>query len=294
MLSREVASSMRGRALEATVTPFGFREALRHKGQEPPQSERLTKSQQSRLDAALITYLCEGGFPEAQGLETRSRLTLLRSYVDVVLLRDVIERHNIAQPQVLRWLVQQLLANAAGGFSINKFHGDLRSRGVSVGKETLYQLLDHLEDAFLLHSVSLASDSVRRQQVNPRKVYPVDTGLMALYDTSGKTNLGHALETAVLHALLRSGAEVGYVLTTHSYEVDFYARLPDGEQWLVQVCLDVSDSDTLHREIRALNDAGSMWPNAKKHLISLNAPATLGLPDDITHHPASHWFLRMP
>ena len=292
LLSREVATSMRGRALEAVVAPFSLREALRHAGQEPRQSpDRLPKAAQSQLDAALERYLAEGGFPEAQGLDARSRTELLRSYVDVVLLRDVLERHNLSQPQVLRWLVQQLLGNAAGGFSINKFHADLRSRGVPVAKETLHQMLAHLEDAFLLHSVALATDSVRRQQVNPRKVYPVDTGLMALFDKSGKPNTGHALETAVLHALLQRGAQVGYVLTPGGFEVDFCALLPDGEQWLVQVCLDIGDAATLQREVRALQDAQALWPGARCLLVAQFMPPVVDLAPGIELHRASHWLL---
>lgn len=293
LLSREVATSMRGRALEATVTPFSFREALRHAGREPGKPpSRLTKAEQSQLDHDLGAYLQQGGFAEAQGLDTRSRSELLRSYVDVVLLRDVMERHNLSQPQVLRWLVQQLLGNAAGSFSINKFHADLRSRGVPVAKDTLHQMLAHLEDAFLLHSVALATDSIRRQQVNPRKVYPVDTGLIALFDRSGKPNTGHALEVAVLHTLLRSGAQVGYVLTPAGYEVDFHAALPSGEQWLVQVCLDLGDSATLQREVRALQDARQQWPQARCLLVAQQVPPTVALPPGIELHRASHWLLE--
>jgi uncharacterized protein len=102
-----------------------------------------------------------------------------------VLLRDVVERHNVSQPQVLRWLVQQLLGNAAGAFSINKFFNDLKSRGVAVGKERLHEYLAHLEDTFLVTSISIATDSERRRQINARKIYPADTGLMALFDPSG-------------------------------------------------------------------------------------------------------------
>ncbi|MFD2377569.1 DUF4143 domain-containing protein [Ottowia pentelensis] len=233
-----------------------------------------------------------GGFAEAQGLDTRSRSELLRSYVDGVLLRDVMERHNLSQPQVLRWLVQQLLGNAAGAFSINKFHADLRSRGVPVAKDTLHQMLAHLEDAFLLHSVALATDSIRRQQVNPRKVYPVDTGLIALFDRSGKPNTGHALEVAVLHTLLRSGAQVGYVLTPAGCEVDFHAALPSGEQWLVQVCLDLGDSATLQREVHALQDARQQWPQARCLLVAQQVPPTVALPPGIELHRASHWLLE--
>jgi predicted AAA+ superfamily ATPase len=293
LLSREVATSMRGRALEAVVTPFSFREALRHAGREPSRSaNRLTKAEHSQLTHDLAEYLRVGGFPEAQGMDTRTRHELLRNYVDVVLLRDVMERHNLSQPQILRWLVQQLLGNAAGAFSIHKFFSDLRSRGTAVGKDTLHQMLAHLEDAFLLSTVGLATDSARRRQVNPRKVYPVDTGLMALFDLSGQPNVGHALETAVLHELHRRGAAVDYVLTPGGFEVDFCARWPEGHVWLVQVCADLSDASTLARELRALEDARASWPQARKMLVALYTPAVANLPPGIELHRATSWLLE--
>ena len=291
LLSREVATSMRGRAMEAVVSPFCFREMLRHAGREPQKpTDRLTKAERSQLDKDLLGYLSHGGFPEAQGLDTRNRFELLRTYVDVVLLRDVVERHNLSQPQVLHWMVRQLLGNAAGSFSINKFHADLKSRGVAVGKDTLHSYLAHLEDAFLLSSLDLATDSERRRQVNPRKVYPVDTGLMALFDRSGKANVGHALETSVLHELLRRGAEVNYVRTLGGFEVDFYARAPDGDEVLIQVCVDLDNPDTLAREVRALQDAAAAWPNASLQLISFNQPKGM-LPPEIQLYLASDWLL---
>jgi len=234
LLSREVATSMRGRAMEAVVSPFSFREALRHAGREPAKPvDRMTKAERSQLASDLANYLAVGGFPEAQGLDTRNRFELLRSYVDVVLLRDVIERHNLSQPKVLHWMVRQLLGNAAGSFSINKFHADLKSRGVVVGKDTLHSYLAHLEDAFLLRSLDLATDSERRREVNPRKVYPVDTCLLAMYDRLGKANIGHALETAVLHELQRRGNQLNYVHTPAGYEVDFLARDTAGQEVLI-------------------------------------------------------------
>lgn len=293
LLSREVATSMRGRAMEAVVFPFSLREALRHAGREPQKpTDRLTKAERSQLDKDVLDYLVHGGFPEAQGLDTRNRLELLRTYVDVVLLRDVVERHNLSQPQVLHWMVRQLLGNAAGSFSINKFYADLKSRGVAVGKDTLHSYLAHLEDAFLLSSLDLATDSERRRQVNPRKVYPVDTGLMALFDRSGKANVGHALETVVLHELQRRGAQVHYVLTPAGFEVDFYARGLNAEEALIQVCADLDSPDTLAREVRALQDAATTWPNASLQLVVLNRPKAL-LPPEIQLHTASDWLLKL-
>lgn len=292
LLSREVATSMRGRAMEAVVAPFSFREVLRHAGNEPQKmADRLTKAERSQLDKDLLDYLAHGGFPEAQGLDTRNRMELLRTYVDVVLLRDVVERHNLSQPQVLHWMVRQLLGNAAGSFSINKFHADLKSRGVAVGKDTLHSYLAHLEDAFLLVNIDVATDSERRKQVNPRKVYPVDTGLMALFDRSGKANVGHALETVVLHELQRCGAQVNYVRTPGGFEVDFYARGLNGNEALIQVCADLDSPDTLAREVRALQDAAIIWPNASLQLITLTRPTGI-LPPEIQLHAACDWLLR--
>jgi hypothetical protein len=291
LLSREVASSMRGRAMEAIVTPFSFREALRHAGKEPQKPvDRLTKAERSRLDKDLLEYLLQGGFPEAQGLDGRNRTELLRTYVDVVLLRDVVERYNITQPQVLRWMVRQLLANTAGTFSISKFYSDIKSRGVAVGKDTLYSYLAFLEDAFLLHSLEVVSDSERRRQVNPRKVYPVDTGLMSLYERTGKINLGHALETAVFHELQRRGASTGYVRTPRGFEVDFHARTVGGEM-LVQVCADLDDPETRDREVRALLDARIEFPRAELVLVALNRPAVVEISGEIKLVDAAEWLL---
>lgn len=292
LLSREVATSMRGRAMEAVVCPFSFREMLRHAGREPVKPvDRFTKAERSQLGKDLQDYLAHGGFPEAQGLDPRNRIELLRTYVDVVLLRDVVERHNLSQPQVLHWMVRQLLGNAAGSFSINKFHADLKSRGVAVGKDTLHSYLAHLEDAFLLSSLDLATDSERRRQVNPRKVYPVDTGLMALFDLSGKANVGHALETAVWQELRRRGKQVNYVRTPAGFEVDFYARGVTGAETLIQVCADLDNPITLDREIRALQDAAQTWPNAALQIIALNPPKVDALPPRIQLHPATDWLL---
>jgi predicted AAA+ superfamily ATPase len=293
MLSPEVATSMRGRAMEAVVSPFSFREILRHAGREPQKpGARFTKAERSQLTRDLLDYPAHGGFPEAQGLDSRNRSELLRTYVDVLLLRDVLERHNLSQPQVLHWMVRQLLGNAAGAFSINKFHADLKSRGVAVGKDTLHAYLAHLEDAFLFSSLDLASDSKRRRQVNPRKVYPVDTGLMALFSRPGETNVGHALETTVLRELQRRGEQVHYVRTEAGFEVDYYARGLTGREALIQVCADLDSPETLARELRALQDAAADWPEATLQIVTLSAPKGGTLPPEIELHLASDWLLQ--
>jgi predicted AAA+ superfamily ATPase len=292
LLSREVATSMRGRAMEALVHPFSFREYLRHHGQEPVlKLDRLPKAARSGLNKNLRQYLLCGGFPEAQEVELRDRVELLRGYVDTALIRDVIERHAVSHPVALRWMVRHLLGNAGGSFSVAKFLGDLRSQGVSVAKDTLHAYLAHLEDAFVIRAVSIAADSERRKMVNPRKVYPIDSGLIPVFDRSGKSNLGHALETCVLLELERRGAEIGYVRTTGGFEVDFLARYPDSRQELIQVCADLDSAVTRERETRALLAAATEHRRATLHLISLEPELSRDLPKGVTAHAAVDWLL---
>jgi hypothetical protein len=292
LLSREVSTSMRGRAMEALVLPFSFREYLRHLGREPFVSpERLPKAARSALEKDLRAYLTDGGFPEAISVAVRDRSELLHGYVDVVLLRDVVERHAVSHPVALRWMIRHLLANAAGSFSVNKFHGDLHSQGIAVAKDTLHAYLGYLEDAFLIRTVSLVSESERRRMVNPRKIYPIDPGLIPVFDRSGRANLGHALETCVLLELERRGAEVGYIRTSSGFEVDFMARYPDGTRELIQVCTDLDAPATRERETRALIEAGGEHPGATLNLISLAPLRASDLPSGIVSYAASTWLL---
>ena len=270
LLSREIATGLRGRAWQVLTHPFSFEEALRHQGRRIPENPAvLTSRERARVERALLAWLETGGFPEAQGLDPARRHQLLRDYVDVAMLRDVVERHDVRNVAGLRWLVRHLLGNAGGLFSIEKFRAALKSQGIPIAKDTLHQFLAYLEDCFLVRIVWMESTSERQRMVNPRKAYPVDPGLIRVFDRTGRANLGHALETAVLVELERRRFEVTYVRTHEGYEVDFLSRDATGEMELIQVCADLSDPATAERESRALTAAGKLFPRARKRLLTL-------------------------
>jgi hypothetical protein len=296
LLSREIATSLRGRAWTVPLYPFSFAEALVHRGKTPPVAPAfLSASERAHIEHALIDWLATGGFPEAQGLDAGTRRQLLRDYVDVAMLRDVVERHNVSNVTGLRWLVRHLLGNAAGLFSVEKFYGALKSQGVSISKDTVHALVAYLEDCFLVRTVWMESSSERQRMVNPRKSYPVDPGLIPVFDLTGRSNRGHALETAVLIELERRRCQITYVRTPEGYEVDFLARGAAGDVQLIQVCADASDPDTAARELRALSEAAEIYPGARRVLLTLTRdgmPAEA--PADIVVQPAYEWFLSEP
>jgi predicted AAA+ superfamily ATPase len=156
----------------------------------------------------------------------------------------------------------------------------------------VHQLLAHLEDCFLVRMVWMDSASERQRMVNPRKAYPVDPGLIPIFDRSGKRNVGHALETAVLIELQRRRCDVTYVRTRSGYEVDFLARSPEGTEELIQVCADASTAETSEREFRALAEAAETHPNATQRLLTATRdgiPAEGG--EGIVVQPAYEWML---
>ena len=293
LLSREIATELRGRAWQVLMHPFGFDEALRHRGMALPESPHsMRRAERAYVEETFVEWLETGGFPEAQGLDAATRRRLLTDYVDVALLRDVIDRHGVTNVVGLRWLARQLLANAGAMFSVEKFHRSLRSQGIAIARDTVHQHLSCLEDSFLVRTVWMEAASVRQRMVNPRKAYPIDSGLINVYDRTGRANTGHALETAVLIELERRGSEVTYVRTPEGFEVDFLARHLDGTTELIQVCADATDAETGARELRALAAAGQAFPVAEQSLLTLDyrgLPA--GAPVGVRVQPAYEWIL---
>lgn len=293
LLSREIHTSLRGRAMATVIRPFSFRETLRHFGEEPAKEPvRWTRAERSRLEKRFREYLIAGGFPETLGLDAALRVELLQGYVDTVLFRDVVERYGVSQVAALRWLVRQCLRNPASSFSIHKLHLDLKAQGLGIAKDAVYVLLDHLLDAFLLSSVPLATDSERRRNSNPRKLYPIDAGMIGAFDVSGRANLGHALETVVCSGLERRKADLGYVKTEKGFEVDFLARYLGGGEELIQVCADPGAPGTLERELRALDEAGREFPRASRRLLVLDQDmAAAAAAPGVTVEPVYSWLL---
>ncbi len=288
LLSREVATSLGGRGLTSELFPFDFSEALLH-GEGITVNERPGKQLRSRIEANFDRYLERGGFPEVQGMEEPLRRRILQDYLQVALLRDIIERHALTSVTALRAMSRQLLANPAGLFSINKLHGDLKSRGIPVGKNTLHEFLDHFEDAYLFFVVPIFTHSERVRQSNPRKIYPIDAGLVTACAGQTGYGLGQLLETLVFLHLRRRGARPSYYRHEDGTEVDFVCERA-GKVELVQVSADVTSSDTRQRELRALQSAMRELDSKEATIVTLRHEERLQVPEGTIHMVPAWWW----
>jgi len=117
MLSKEIATQMRGRALSWEVFPFSFREFLDYKG--IASDGQLSTKRQLLVRNAFDEYWETGGFPEVAGVSRLVRIKTHQEYFHTILFRDLVERHDISHPKALTDLAHRLVDNTASLYSVN-------------------------------------------------------------------------------------------------------------------------------------------------------------------------------
>ena len=259
LLSSEIATEMRGRSLDIEVFPLSFAEYLRFNGlfpeaPKPPFSSRTAGA----LRHAMSRYFDAGGFPDVQGADYRVRVKMLQGYVDAVLYRDVIERHEVSSVQALGYTLDYIKHNFAHKISTRAIAGVLKSLGVSDNRECISNYLDWLAQAYLIYRVPLRTDSLSVRRMNPDKFYLVDTGLARAVSPKSDESNGWLLENLVYLALRRGDNKIEYYNTKKGDEVDFLVTdKVTKRRRLVQVSWELSRKTTEDRELTALKDARS-------------------------------------
>ena len=253
MLGKEIASALRGRTIIQEIFPFSFREYLHF--HNIPFDRRLTTKEQAVFAHHAKDFLRYGGFPEAVSIDRRFHRELLQSYIDSVVYRDIVERHKVSNSHVVRELIQYGLQNPAALISVNKIYHRFKSEGQMVSKNSLYDFIRYLEDAYCLFTVPLYTFSKTQQMINPKKLYCVDQGLISAYTIKPEYEEASRLENAVFCQFRRRTEKIFYYKTRTGKEVDFLKILPNGERELYQVCVSLSKQSTLQRERDALVEA---------------------------------------
>jgi len=254
LLSKEITTSLRGRSLATEIWPYSFHEYLTATNHLIDKKLYGAKAR-DQLMQIFRQYLENGGLPEVVNYPSSVREQTLQDYVTIVTYRDIVERYNIPNPGIIKYMIVAMIGNVAKPFSINKFYNDLKSQGYKINKDNLYDYAQHLEDAFLTFSVPLYSESIRKVQTNPKKIYAIDTGLIRAMTLDHTKDLGRLFENLIYLDLRRQGFIVHYYLTQTRYEVDFLAQTRQGKKTLIQVTWDMNDLSTKQREERALTAA---------------------------------------
>lgn len=266
LLSRELATGLRGRSISYEVFPLSFPEFLRFRGLE---YEPYSRSSESRVAAALEDYLDTGGLPEIVLADPALRPRILREYVDLAFYKDLLDRYRLGNSHALRLLLKYCLGQPASLLNVHKLYNDFRSQGLSLTKDTLYRYVDCLEESYLIFPLPVAERSVRKQAVNPRKLHAVDWSLGYPFVPEQGIDVGHKLETAVFLHWRRQRKDLGYF--GGEREIDLVLH-PDRPQAVINVAFSVTQPQTWDREIGALEAAVVRAPDAERILVVHERP----------------------
>ena len=235
VLSKEIATQLRGRSFPILVLPLSFAEALEFNGIKPIGP--LDSITISKIKKLLSEYLSKGGYPDIifNNVEYDK---FFKEYLDVLIFRDIVERGNVRNISAIRFLMNAIASSYAKEFSIHKNYSMLKSMGVKVSKKTLYAYTTYFEDAFFCFMLNKFDYSLKKSYLANKKVYLNDTGLAAYFATL-KEEKGRLMENAVLLELLRRGEEgrfeVYYWKNIQGREVDFVIEKEGRVDELIQV-----------------------------------------------------------
>ena len=253
MLSKEIATQMRGRALSWEIFPFSFLEFLDYK--QIKIDGAFSTKKRLHVKKAFAEYWETGGFPEVTGLPRLLRIKIHQEYFHTILFRDLIERHDISHPKALTDLAYRLIDNISSLYSINSLTGYLKSLGHKTPKSSVSDYLKWFEDAYFLFTVRIFDASLARSNTNPKKIYCIDHSFITSVSSGILVNSGHLLESLVFITLRRIYSEIYYFKTRNNREVDFIIPGQGQPHMLIQVCESLAVPQTQKREVTALMEA---------------------------------------
>ena len=245
LLSAEIATSLRGRTISYEVFPFSFKEFLDFNSininLNSPKSLSYIKN-------SLDVYLKKGGLPETVGEDEFIQKKILHDYMDLIIYKDISERHNIKNNTLLKHLIKYCFTNIGTLLSFNKLYNEYKSQGFKLSKDSLFEYFSYLEDAYALFKVSIYRNSVKAEMRNPKKIYAIDNGFKSLF-SSTTDDYSKLYENIVFLHLRRQTREIYYL--KNKQEVDFYTVL-NNKKMLINVSYSIEDRKTKNREIKSL------------------------------------------
>ena len=256
-LSAEMKSALRGWPHEIEVWPLSFREFLRFKGVE---GDSPLEQDKARVQVAFDEYNRLGGMPEPTLMPVVSeKYRKLQDYFDVMILRDIVEHWQISKPQMVRYFLKRVMTTIASRLSVNAIYREIKASGRKVTKDDLYDWLAWAQSIYLVRKLDVYSRSVKSEISLPGKYYVVDVGLRSAVIPIQSDDDGKRLENTVyLELIRRKGHNEELSYFSGSGECDFVVSEGDVVKRLIQVCWDMSDTETRKREFAGLLEAAKV------------------------------------
>lgn len=267
IFSSELATYLSGRQVVFQIGSLNFKEFCLFHG--------LENSQQS-----LLKYIKYGGLPYLIHLpeDDEVRFEYLNNIFATILMRDVVNRHQIRDPRFLSDLLKFIADNTGSIFSANKIAKYLKSQQINKNVALILNYLSYLEDAYFINKVKRLDIQGKKHFEVGEKYYFEDIGLRNVIIGFRMTDIAKIMENIVFLQLKNSGYKisVGYL---QDREIDFVAE-KGNERIYIQVAYLLTEQSTIDREFGNLLKIKDNYP---KYVVSMDSFSAINTYAGIKH-----------
>ncbi|MCI9284795.1 MAG: ATP-binding protein [Muribaculaceae bacterium] len=293
MLSTELKTALRGWPQEEETMPLSFREYCSFKD---INTESWLEADLAKMRNAFYAYNNDGGFPEVvQTDNPLQKAKILQGYFDTMLLKDLVEHYKLSNIEVLRYYLKRIMSNLTKPTSIRAIHGDIKSRGLKVSKDDLYDWATFACDIFMFLRIPNYSRSLQKVESSQPKYYCIDNGLRDAVLLPQSDDDGKKLENTVFLQLYRHRTPVDRIYYYQGKgECDFVVQRGTVIDQLIQVTWDMTAEEIRRREINGLVEAAETTGCRNLLIITADQQEKIDLDNGISIHviPAWRWLLN--
>jgi len=292
LLSEEVSTELRGRPLNKTVYPFSFTEYLEMKEVEYELDKLPYSDRKPEVKKAFNEYLKYGGFPElVKENDEQLKQGILQEYYSTIFRRDIVERYKVENIEGLKDFYKLRTDNFASKMTYSQSKNNLKSLGHNMSKNTVKKYLSYAKNSFLLFELERYTPKTKSRMRYPRKIYPIDTGLVNAVRFNFSENRGQALETTVFLQLKRQeNGEIFYY--EEDGECDFIIQEGNNVEKAVQVTESLSQNNR-DREIDGMIEALENFDLEKGLILTEDSQETIEKEGKtIEIKPVWYWLLE--
>ncbi|WP_158386722.1 ATP-binding protein [Candidatus Methanoplasma termitum] len=258
LLDTDYSTLLGGRTISFTLYPLSFKEFIQFR--EECGVEK---------DPDIEKYIRLGGFPPISMFDfsERDATHIVTDIHNTALLRDVIKRNSVKNPQLMEKIAAFIYDNVGNLVSPLSIANYLKSQGrKGTDPETIVNYMRYLEQGFLIRRAQRYDVKGKRLLETNDKYYLADHSLQYAIRGLRADNIQGILENIVYIELVRRGFNVS-VGKFDTKEIDFVAERTDGQRIYIQVCLEFSTKEVYDREFAPLKEIRDNFP---KYVVSLD------------------------
>lgn len=247
-LSSDIITEFRGRGDEIRVYPLSFAEFYTiYDGTE---------------EKALSEYYTYGGLPlTILAKSDNAKMNYLKIQKDNVYVNDIIDRNKVKNKEELEMLVQIIASDIGCLTNPLKLSNNFKERDKTstMTDKTIYNYLEHLQDAFMIEKARRFDVRGKRFIETPQKYYFTDMGIRnSFLDFRQSEEISHIMENVIYIELKKRGfnVDVGSVEiregdSRKQLEIDFIANKGNNKIY-IQSALEMKTDEKVKQEQRSL------------------------------------------